>query len=82
MTEERSKKFILGNQIIDMLFQKGLADKTTQRVVIDIPANGIPIVYTQSLGTESILDVVLRCTEISIEVGSKILLTDKKESKE
>ena len=53
-----NSKFALGNKIIDQLIKHGIADQETQRVIIDIPVDGFPIVYVQKIATNSVFDIV------------------------
>lgn len=49
---------ILGKNVTKALMAAGLADELTRRVVIDIPANDLVIVYREQLGDARMLDIV------------------------
>lgn len=53
-----NSKYVLGNKIIDQLIKHGIADQETQRVIIDIPVDGFPIIYVQKIATNSVFDIV------------------------
>lgn len=53
-----NSKYVLGNTVIDELIKHGIADQQTQRVIIDIPIDGFPIIYVQKIGTNAIIDLV------------------------
>jgi hypothetical protein len=47
-----------GRRVIDALIASGIADEHTQRVIIDIPIDGVPLVHVQKVGDEKLLDVL------------------------
>lgn len=51
-------EFVLGNKIIDELIAQGIADRNTQRVIIDIPVDGFPILYIQKIGTVGLVNLM------------------------
>lgn len=51
-------RFVHGRKIIDSLIENGIADDTTQRVIIDIPLDGMPIIYTQKIGTDKLFNII------------------------
>lgn len=61
-----NSKYVLGNAVIDELIKHGIADQQTQRVIIDIPVDGFPIIYIQRMATNATFDI------ISLLGGAKI----------
>lgn len=53
-----NSKYVLGNAVIDELVKHGIADQQTQRVIIDIPVDGFPIIYIQRIATNAVFDIV------------------------
>lgn len=51
-------ELVHGRHVIDALIAAGIADNLTQRVIIDIPLDGIPVVHVQKVGDTRLLDVV------------------------
>lgn len=49
---------VTGKHIIDSLIENGIADDTTQRVIIDIPIDGLPIIYIQKVGTRALYNII------------------------
>lgn len=59
---------ILGKHLHKALVQAGIADELTRRVVIDIPVDGFPIIYRESLGDVRILDIVPTLAQGGVEI--------------
>lgn len=59
---------ILGKHLHKALVQAGIADGLTRRVVIDIPVDGFPIIYRESLGDARVLDIVPTLAQGGVEI--------------
>lgn len=59
-------KLVLGKTIIDKLIELGIADTWTQRVIIDIPIDGIPRIHVQKVGDTRLLELVEMMPEVEI----------------
>lgn len=59
---------ILGKHLHKALVQAGIADELTRRVVIDIPVDGFPIIYRESLGDARVLDIVPTLAQGGVEI--------------
>lgn len=61
-----------GDKLIQALTAAGLCDDTTTRVVIDIRAGYLPVVYTEKIGAEpDMLSVVTALGGVEIRRGGK-----------
>lgn len=59
---------ITGGRLLEALRAAGLADDNTRRVVIDIEAECVPVVYIERWGDERLLDVVTAVAAAQITV--------------
>lgn len=55
-----------GREVVDALIEAGIADNTTQRVVLDIAVDGVVTVYVQKIGDARVLDVVATLTTSTV----------------
>ncbi len=53
--------------LFDALKSAGLADNDTRRVVIDIKAGEMPVVYVEQFGDERLINVVEALSSVEIE---------------
>jgi hypothetical protein len=60
-------KTVVWPDLFDALKGAGLADDDTRRVVIDIKAGDIPVVYVEKYGDKSLINVVEALTSVEIE---------------
>ena len=49
---------IIGKKMIEALVNAGIVDNNTRRLIIDVPLDGIPVLYTEKYGTASLLEIV------------------------
>lgn len=63
-----SKKYLHANAMFAALEAAGICDTSTQRVVIDIQAGAIPIIYIQKLADERLLNVIPTLEGVEIRV--------------
>jgi hypothetical protein len=61
-------RHVTGKAMIDALMEQGIADHNTQRVIIDIPIDGIPLVYIQKVGTRHLLNIVSAIRDSGYEI--------------
>ena len=53
-----AREMLLGQKLIDALTEAGIANDLTTRVIIDIRANEVPVIYIERLGDTRLLEVV------------------------
>lgn len=74
-------RLVHGRRVIAALIEAGIADEMTQRVVLDIPVDGIPRVYLQKVGGPTLLDVAAVLTPDGVvTVVSEVDRTEDTES--
>jgi len=64
---------VSADPVFGALHAAGIADNNTRRVVIDIQAGHLPVVYIERFGDEQLLNVVqtLQGVEITRDEGGK-----------
>jgi hypothetical protein len=61
---------IIGKNLYGALLKAGFASENTRRVVIDIPVNDIPVVYTETFGNAGIIEIIEAVSEVEVKLKS------------
>jgi hypothetical protein len=61
-------KFVLSDDLIGQLREAGIADEDTTRVVIDLRAGELAVVYCERVGTRSLIEVMAAMSRVAVRV--------------
>jgi hypothetical protein len=75
------REIITSEKLFDVLVKAGIADHETRRVVIDLRAGDLAVVYCEKYGTRSLIEVLEAMTSVVVRAAERDAEPPKDEPK-